>query len=296
MMQMKITPTGLVPDKKAYISTNPTFSHWARLHNLDKVELFEKLWKVNIRQPREEQRNLQCCLIGGEFSILFSSMSQPELNTACSLEVSTVVKTESQEKPSQSGSRSRRGNSCGSESGRKALVLFHSFLQSAGYPAARVVTAEWPATGNCRNQDSGEGDIPLQLGEATAPEGQSQTLLLLWFLSLSILLLLGPGDSTVLEMGGFWLEEWQGQLQENGKVPGDNQEGCCSVMQFHKVVYDLLGSSSTCMCTNLALISIPMTENAVVVRTPKSQTGHWVAHMWARSQWHLTESRLELFC
>lgn len=50
------------------------------------------------------------------------------------------------------------------------------------------------------------------------------------------------------------------------KVPGDSQEGHCSGMQFHKAVYDLLGSSSTCMRTNLVLISIPKTENAAVVK------------------------------
>lgn len=50
-----------------------------------------ELWKVNVRQLREQHQNMKYHPIGGEFSILPSSMPQPELNTAWNLEVSTVV-------------------------------------------------------------------------------------------------------------------------------------------------------------------------------------------------------------
>lgn len=62
--------------------------------------------------------------------------------------------------------------------------------------------------------------------------------------------------------------------QGKWKVPRDSQEGLRSGMQFHKVVYDLLGSSFTGTRRTLVLISIPKTENAAVVGTPKSQGGH----------------------
>lgn len=79
------------------------------------------------------------------------------------------------------------------------------------------------------------------------------------------------------------VSDWSNERRAPGnwKVSVDSEEECCSGMQPHKAIYDLLGSSSICTCMDRILISIPKIENIAVGRThSKSQNDHQVAHMW----------------
>lgn len=219
-----------------------------------------------------------------ELSILSSSMSWPELNPAWNLEVSTMVQAErGPRETSRSGARSRK-HSYGSEREWKKppayfLLLFLHFLmhQPPGNSAVRVAKAERGQ----QQETTGiktlrEGDIPLHLVKLQGQKGRSNTVAFMF--SLSPLLPLGPGGRTVIEVGGFWLEEWKGATG-SWKVL---EEGWCSGMQPHKVVCDLLGSS-VCTCMDLILISmLKIWRMELMDRTPsRSQTDHWVAHLMA---------------
>ena len=149
-------------------------------------------------------------------------MSQLELNTAWNLDVNAVVKTGTQEEPSESGPGSRKGNSSGSETGYfPCLSPFRQF-RGKGSNGRR-----WPATETAGTTTQGRGHSS-PFGEGVAPKRQSQTLLCLRSLSLPPSCCLVPRDSTVLETGWFLAGGVTWREPGKWKAPRNSEEGCCS--------------------------------------------------------------------
>lgn len=96
------------------------------------------------------------------------------------------------------------------------------------------------------------------------------------FFGLSVLLLLGLGCGTFMEVGSFWPEDliWnQNMLVRWYRKRSSGNQPC-------KVVSELLSSPQTCTCVDLILISIPSTLRTEPTGRllPRSQTDRWVVH------------------
>lgn len=245
-----------------------------------------QLCNVNYQAAQRRTQNLKYHLIGGEF------LSSPFYPLVCPGLNSTQLETwkwapwcrqkEVGEKPldlAQGAENSPTAQREWKKPPAYFLLLFLHFLmhQPPGNSAVRVAKAERGQ----QQETTGiktlrEGDIPLHLVKLQEQKGRSNTVAFMF--SLSPLMPLGPGGRTVIEVGGFWLEEWKGATG-SWKVL---EEGWCSGMQPHKVVCDLLGSS-VCTCMDLILISmLKIWRMELMDRTPsRSQTDHWVAHLMA---------------